>query len=52
MLCYFEELSNLEAAEILGVGVKALESLLVRGRRQLGERLRAEKDHLLKDSWT
>lgn len=52
MLCYFEELSNLEAAEILGVRVKALESLLVRGRRQLATCLRAEKDHLLRNSWT
>jgi RNA polymerase sigma-70 factor (ECF subfamily) len=34
-LCYFEELSNKEAAEVLGVNIKALESLLTRGRRNL-----------------
>lgn len=49
ILCYYEGLSNAEAAEILSVGVKALESLLVRGRRQLAESLRADKAHLLKD---
>lgn len=52
MLCYFEGLSNLEAAEVLGVSVKGIESLLVRGRRQLATSLASEKDHLLKDSWT
>ena len=51
-LCYFEGLSNLEAADILGVGVKALESLLVRGRKQLADRLSVNKDLLMKDSWT
>lgn len=35
MLCYFEELSNKEAAEILGLKLKALESLLTRGRKNL-----------------
>lgn len=34
-LCVLERRSNAEAAEILGVGIKALESLLVRGRRAL-----------------
>ncbi len=34
-LCYFEELSNKEAAEILGLKLKALESLLTRGRKNL-----------------
>jgi RNA polymerase sigma-70 factor (ECF subfamily) len=34
-LCYYEGLSNKEAAEILGLGVKALESLLTRGRKRL-----------------
>lgn len=51
MLCYYDGLSNLEAAEILIVGVKAIESLLVRGRRQLAKQLLPEKDHLLKDGW-
>ncbi|MEO0391904.1 MAG: sigma-70 family RNA polymerase sigma factor [Pseudomonadota bacterium] len=34
-LCAFEGHSNAAAAEIMGIGVKALEALLVRGRRQL-----------------
>lgn len=35
VLCYFEEMSNKEAAEVLGVNLKALESLLCRGRKNL-----------------
>ena len=38
-LCAFEGHSNSDAAVIMGVGVKALEALLVRGRRQLRDRL-------------
>lgn len=38
-LCYYQGLSNLEAAEILGVSVAALESLLARGRRSLRTQL-------------
>lgn len=34
-LCYYDELSNIEAAEILGLSVGAVESLLVRARRTL-----------------
>lgn len=34
-LCYFDELSQKEAATILGVSVKAYESLLSRGRKKL-----------------
>lgn len=34
-LCYFEELSNKEAAEIMDVNIKALESLLTRARTTL-----------------
>ncbi|GER06099.1 RNA polymerase sigma factor [Iodidimonas muriae] len=34
-LCYFDELSNQEAAEIMKISIKALESILVRGRRAL-----------------
>lgn len=40
MLCYFEGLSNREAADILGLKVKALESLLCRGRKNLGNLLK------------
>ena len=34
-LCHYQELSNIEAAELMGVSVEALESLLSRGRRAL-----------------
>ena len=39
MLCYYEELSNQEAATALSVSVSALEALLVRARRTLKTRL-------------
>ncbi|GIK99450.1 MAG: RNA polymerase sigma factor [Alphaproteobacteria bacterium] len=35
VLCHFQELGNAEAAEVMEVGVDALESLLARGRRKL-----------------
>jgi RNA polymerase sigma factor (sigma-70 family) len=35
VLCHYQECGNIEAAEILGVSVEALESLLARGRRAL-----------------
>lgn len=34
-LCHFDGVSNIEAAQILGITVGAVESLLVRARRQL-----------------
>jgi len=34
-LCHYQELGNIEAAELMGVSVEALESLLSRGRRAL-----------------
>lgn len=34
-LCHYQELSNIEAAALMGVSVEALESLLSRGRRTL-----------------
>jgi len=40
-LCYYEEMSNLEAAEALSVSVSALEALLVRARRTLRTKLAA-----------
>ncbi|MFC7290866.1 RNA polymerase sigma factor [Hirschia litorea] len=46
-LCYFEDVSNIEAAGILEVSVDALESLLARGRRALKQALMANKDELL-----
>lgn len=39
VLCYYEELSNLEAAEALQISVSALEALLVRARRTLRSKL-------------
>jgi RNA polymerase sigma-70 factor (ECF subfamily) len=38
-LVHYQGLSSAEAAEVLGVGLRALESLLARGRRQLRELL-------------
>lgn len=38
-LCYFDELSQKEAATIIGVSVKAYESLLSRGRQNLKKSL-------------
>lgn len=40
-LCFYEGLSNKDAAEILGVGIKALESLLMRAKKALREDLTA-----------
>jgi RNA polymerase sigma-70 factor (ECF subfamily) len=39
LLCHFKEYGNIEAAEIMGLSVEALESLLARGRRALRARL-------------
>jgi RNA polymerase sigma factor (sigma-70 family) len=39
LLCHFKECGNIEAAEIMGLSVEALESLLARGRRTLRTRL-------------
>lgn len=39
VLQYYQDLSNIEAAEVMGVSVEALESLLARGRRRLRELL-------------
>lgn len=38
-LCYYDGMSNAEAAEVLALSVSALEALLVRGRRTLRARL-------------
>ena len=35
VLCHYQELGNIEAAEVMGISVEALESLLGRGRRAL-----------------
>jgi RNA polymerase sigma-70 factor (ECF subfamily) len=47
VLCYYQERTNIEAAEILGVSVDALESLLSRARRKLKASLAAERSDLL-----
>jgi RNA polymerase sigma-70 factor (ECF subfamily) len=39
-LCHYQGLRNVEAADVMGVSVEALESLLARGRRSLRARLR------------
>ncbi|MDE2181641.1 MAG: RNA polymerase sigma factor [Alphaproteobacteria bacterium] len=44
LLCHYQERGNVEAAEILGVSVEALESLLSRGRRSLRTKLAHLKD--------
>jgi len=46
-LCHYEGLYNREAAELMGVSVEALESLLARGRRALRARLRSILPDLL-----
>jgi RNA polymerase sigma-70 factor (ECF subfamily) len=40
VLCHHQGLSNIDAAEVMGVSVEALESLLARGRRTLKEQLK------------
>jgi RNA polymerase sigma-70 factor (ECF subfamily) len=47
VLTYYEELSNIAAAEVLGVSVSALESLLVRARKAL--RAELERSQVLVD---
>ncbi|MGQ0589303.1 MAG: sigma-70 family RNA polymerase sigma factor [Sphingosinicella sp.] len=42
VLTYYEGVSNAEAASILNIGVKAVESLLVRGRQSLTQSLAAK----------
>jgi RNA polymerase sigma-70 factor (ECF subfamily) len=44
-LCFYEGLSNQEAADIMGVNLKALQSLIMRAKTTLKERL---KDSLVK----
>jgi RNA polymerase sigma-70 factor (ECF subfamily) len=44
LLCHFQGCGNIEAAEIMGLSVEALESLLARGRRALRARLAHLKD--------
>jgi RNA polymerase sigma-70 factor (ECF subfamily) len=47
ILCYYQEMSNREAAQVLGMTVSALESLMARGRRKLKTILHAQAADLL-----
>ncbi|WP_119460426.1 RNA polymerase sigma factor [Rhodospirillaceae bacterium SYSU D60014] len=47
LLCHYQELGNIEAAEVLGISVEALESLLARGRRRLKDQLAGEAADLM-----
>lgn len=47
VLCHFQGLSNREAAQLLGISIEALESLLARGRRTLHKALIPEAGDLL-----
>lgn len=46
-LVYHQGLSNVDAAEVLGISVDAVESLLARGRRSLREQLGALRSDLM-----
>lgn len=48
-LCHYQGMRQDEAAEVLGVSVPALESLLARGRRGMRERLREVAGDLLRN---
>ena len=48
-LVHYQELGNIEAADIMGVSVEAMESLLSRGRRGLREALAGMRDDLIGD---
>jgi len=46
-LVHHQELSNIEAAEVMAVSVEALESLLSRGRKKLRGQLKTRKEELI-----
>lgn len=48
-LCYLQGQGNKEAAEIMDISVKAVESLLVRGRIRMAELLKEQKEELLQE---
>lgn len=48
-LCHYRELSQIDAAEIMQVGVRAYESLLARARKNLREQLQSHKSELLEN---
>ena len=46
MLVHYSDLSNREAATVMGISVDAIESLLARGRRTLKVLLSHHKEHM------
>jgi RNA polymerase sigma-70 factor (ECF subfamily) len=48
-LCHYEGLGNIEAAEVMGITVGALESLLIRAKRQLRDILQPLMADLVED---
>ncbi|HYM31196.1 MAG TPA: RNA polymerase sigma factor [Candidatus Cybelea sp.] len=48
-LCYWQEMSNVEAAEVLALSVGAVESLLVRARRTLRQKLGPRLGHAMEE---
>lgn len=50
VLCFYEDFSNREAADMLGISVKALESLLVRARKTLRDLLQGERDATIEEN--
>lgn len=46
-LCHYRDMSQLEAADIMEIGVRAYESLLARARKNLREQLSQHKTELL-----
>lgn len=47
ILCHYQNLSNIEAAQVMEISIEALESLLSRGRRGLKAKLLAEAPDLV-----
>ena len=46
-LCHYQEMTNIEAADVMGISVDALESLLARGRRKLRDTLAPMRENLM-----
>jgi RNA polymerase sigma-70 factor (ECF subfamily) len=49
VLTYYEELANADVADVLGVSIEAVESLLARARRSLKERLQPHRQDILSE---
>lgn len=47
VLCHYQGMGNIEAADIMAVSVEALESLLARGRRALKAALEKDRDWMI-----